>query len=165
MSYPQIADIVGFESKQAAYWHVNKALRDIAKKISEDADEIRTLELERLDHMQRVLWANMLTRNGPTPTGVDVQVIDRLLKIQERRAKLLGLDEYDARLAGAAETVAAAMEIQTSQMQDAMLAILQRVGLTDEQWRIVPGIVVEELEAISAQGNPQGTEDETGTQT
>lgn len=146
MSYTTIADRLGYNSRQAAHWNVHRALEEIADKTSEDARDMRTLECERLDSLQLQLWGNL---RQPGSTGVDLQVVDRLLKIQERRAKLLGLDENESKVAAAAVSVAASVHIQTAQLQDVMMAILRRLNLTDEQWGIVPGVVVEELEAVN----------------
>src|SRR5262249_27674484 len=52
----------------------------------EPADELRKLELERLDTLSRALWPTATT-DPP-----NLKAIDRLLKIMDRRAKLLGLD-------------------------------------------------------------------------
>lgn len=63
-----------------------KYIRDaIAELPREPAEEVRALELERLDAMQAALW--------PQALRGEVQAIDRVLKIMERRARYLGLDE------------------------------------------------------------------------
>jgi hypothetical protein len=106
-TYQQIADHFGI-ARSAAYSAVQRALADT---LAEPAEALRTLELERLDGMwqavQGVLERKHLTvSNGkvvqlPDEDGKLVpieddapilQAVDRLLKIQERRAKLLGLD-------------------------------------------------------------------------
>lgn len=82
---------------------VQNGLRDI---VQEPAAEVRRLELERLDELYTraldILDTHHVTvSNGqivrldgkPLPDdGPALQAIDRLLKIQERRARLLGLD-------------------------------------------------------------------------
>ncbi|WP_062434957.1 helix-turn-helix domain-containing protein [Herbidospora daliensis] len=107
LTYQQIGDQLGI-SRQSAYEAVKRALADT---LAEPAEAVRTLELERLDGMwqavQGVLERKHLTvSNGkvvqlPDEDGKLVpieddapilQAVDRLLKIQERRAKLLGLD-------------------------------------------------------------------------
>src|SRR5699024_2045667 len=50
----------------------------------QQADEMRTVELSRLDRLQRAVW-------GKAVKG-DLQAVDRALKIIDRRSKLLGLD-------------------------------------------------------------------------
>ncbi|GAA0402844.1 hypothetical protein GCM10009530_63520 [Microbispora corallina] len=103
LTYQQIADELGLSSKGQAYEAVQRALRDI---VQEPADEVRQLELLRLDELARRARTVMLAKHLVVDKGTVViwegapliddapvlQVIDRLLKIQERRARLLGLD-------------------------------------------------------------------------
>jgi hypothetical protein len=123
-TYQAIADHLGL-SKSAAFEAVQRALADT---LAEPAEQVRALELEKLDEAERAVRA-VLEREHVTvsqgkvvrrrvgdqldddgqpvldgdgkPVGVyeDVlddapvlQAVDRLLKIQERRARLLGLD-------------------------------------------------------------------------
>lgn len=80
-SYPTIAERLGYASPQAAFKAVDTALK---KSIQEPADELRTLEVERLDGMLASLASQVKQGNH--------SAIDRALRIMERRAKLLGLD-------------------------------------------------------------------------
>jgi hypothetical protein len=52
--------------------------------VREPAEEVLRIELARLDEMHAGCWE--AARSG------DVQALDRALKIQDRRAKYLGLD-------------------------------------------------------------------------
>lgn len=87
-SFRQIAETVGYADESGA----RKAVGALLKKVEyEGVDEVRALELERLDAM--------LLGNAQSKTGIYHQAvngnqgaIDRVLKIMERRAKLLGLD-------------------------------------------------------------------------
>lgn len=79
-SYRAIAAQLGY-SLTGAYKAVDKAL---TATLSEAAEPLRTLELERLDAMQVALWPQ--ARQG------NQGAVDRILRIMERRAKLLGLD-------------------------------------------------------------------------
>jgi hypothetical protein len=102
-TYPRIADELGYDSRATAYHAVQRVLKET---VQEPGDELRTLELQRLDDMYRhamsVLERQHVTVSngkvvhlGDEPLIDDAPVlaaIDRLLKIQERRAKLLGLD-------------------------------------------------------------------------
>lgn len=81
MSYEAIADELGYAGKSGAYKAVSSAL---TRTLQEPADELRALELARLDDMLKGLWVN--ARKG------NVYAIDRVLKIMQRRAELLGLD-------------------------------------------------------------------------
>jgi hypothetical protein len=78
-TYAYIADQLGYKTSAGAYRAVMTALK---KTLQEPSDEVRTLELERLDDLIDALWEK---RKQP-------QYTDRILRIMERRAKLLGLD-------------------------------------------------------------------------
>lgn len=80
-TYDKIAEALGYENRSGAYKIVVGALRDL---VQEPAKELRTLEAERLDAMTLALWTR--AQKG------DLPAIDRLLRIMERRARLLGLD-------------------------------------------------------------------------
>lgn len=83
LPYPQIAEALGV-STRTAYRDVRKELEKIQETCAEEAELVREIELRRLDELWSV--ANTAALNG------DIKAIDRCLRIQERRAKLLGLD-------------------------------------------------------------------------
>ena len=79
-SYDEIAPLVGYRSKGSvskAFW---KAMdeRTVAS-----VDELRTLEVERLDALQASLWEKAMTG--------DVAAVNAAARIIEKRARLLGL--------------------------------------------------------------------------
>ena len=80
-TFEQIAEQVGYNSKQAAYEAVRTAIREI---IEEPAKDVLRLDLERLDALWLGAYAN--AANG------DPQAIAACMRIMERRARLLGLD-------------------------------------------------------------------------
>ncbi|MFJ6319693.1 hypothetical protein ACIQJW_26785 [Streptomyces californicus] len=102
-SYPRIAAELGWKTRADAHNAVKRVLKETVR---EAGDDVRTLELERLDRLEaaanEVLEREHVTvSNGrvvvlheaPLPDdGPVLAAIDRLLKIQERRARLLGLD-------------------------------------------------------------------------
>lgn len=102
-NYQEIADRLGFSDRSRARQAVERAL---AATVAEPAAELRALELARLDEMWRHAWAvlkreHVAHSNGRVvhldgkplvDDGPVLNAIDRLLRIQERRAKLLGLD-------------------------------------------------------------------------
>ena len=61
-----------------------RELRATADDMGEGIEAVRQLELRRLDQMQFPLWPQVLSG--------DVQATSTALRIQERRASLLGLD-------------------------------------------------------------------------
>jgi hypothetical protein len=102
-TYRQIAQIQGC-SPSGAHARVERAI----KAVPVDAVEsLRAVELERLDEMYRVALSQLRTDavrvdhgrivrdddgNPLIDHGAKLIALDRLLKIQDRRAKLLGLD-------------------------------------------------------------------------
>lgn len=108
MSYQQIADAMGYGDKGSAYRAIQRGLAAIPQ---EAAAEVLRLELEKLDTLERAALEVLerqhvtvshgkivyrATAGGQAEPLFDdapvLQAIDRMLKIQERRAKLLGLD-------------------------------------------------------------------------
>ena len=71
-------------SSRTAHRDVKKHLDEIAQTCTEEAEEVRCIELQRLDGLWKVAHDKALKG--------DLPAIDRCLRIQERRAKLLGLD-------------------------------------------------------------------------
>lgn len=81
LGFQAIADQLGYKDHSGAYRAFRTALR---KTLQEPADELRALEVDRLDTMLLGLW--------PKATRGDTWSVDRVLRIMERRAALLGLD-------------------------------------------------------------------------
>jgi hypothetical protein len=81
LGYTEIASAVGYANRGSAWKAVHRALRG---ELREEVAALVTLELHRLDQMTLGLW--------PRATRGDVGAIDRVLRIMERRASLLGLD-------------------------------------------------------------------------
>lgn len=82
LSYPVIADKLGYASASGAYQAVESAIQKV---LEEPAEKVRKMALSRLDSFMLSIWPKL--REG------DLTAIDRALKIEERRAKLLGLDK------------------------------------------------------------------------
>lgn len=103
LSYRQIAAQMGYADHTNARRAVERAL---AETVAEPAAELRQLELMKLDAMELAVL-EVLERQHVTVNRGDViyhqgkpllddgpvlQAVDRLLRIQDRRAKLVGLD-------------------------------------------------------------------------
>ncbi len=82
-TYEQIGKALEITT-QGAYKAIIRSLRKLNEKNSEGADELRRLEVERLDRMLAAIWSQVISGNQGA--------IDRALRIGERRAKLIGLD-------------------------------------------------------------------------
>jgi hypothetical protein len=79
-----IARQLDFKSAAGAYKSVMRELQATSKDMGEGTEAVRQLELKRLDQMQFPLWPQVLAG--------DVAATTTALRIQERRASLLGLD-------------------------------------------------------------------------
>lgn len=83
LSYADIGKQLGI-SNSTAYEYVSKALEETRKLASDTAEEVKQLELERLDKMLLGCIDGAYKGN--------LKNIETVLRIQERRAKYLGLD-------------------------------------------------------------------------
>lgn len=82
LGYDAIAKACGYPNPGNAYRAVQKALRDTLK---EAADELRTLEIQRVDGLFLAVWPYAIK-------GDDLEAVQTCLKVMARRAKMLGLD-------------------------------------------------------------------------
>jgi len=81
LTWDLIGERVGLTAS-GAYNAYERALKRVVK---EDVDAIRQVETERLDLAQSAIWGKVLQGDNPS--------IANLLRIMERRARLLGLDQ------------------------------------------------------------------------
>lgn len=108
VGYREIAERLGFEDHSGAYRAVQRAL---VRTVAEPAAEVRAVQVAQLDMLTQqalvvlerehitIQQGRVVLLEGEDGVSRPVQddgpvlaAIDRLLKIQERRAKLLGLD-------------------------------------------------------------------------
>ena len=80
-TWDEIAKAVDYATPTGAWKAFQRAMRRTL--VDAGTEELRALELDRLDRVQRAVWAKALTG--------DDKAIDKLLKIMEHRAKYLGL--------------------------------------------------------------------------
>ena len=137
--YPQIADRVGYNSRQAAHQAVTTALAEIREHTAESADDLRTLEAERLDQLWQIAMTEAITNR-------DMRAIDTALRIQDRRAKLFGLDKADERMAAAIEANAEASMAQARVLFTIIQAAMTRANLSPDQQQQMLTAVVGEIE-------------------
>lgn len=83
LGFEEIASRLGV-GKSQAHRYVVAGLADARAQIRASADELKSEDLSRLDAMLTGLWPR--ARKG------EAIAVDRVLKIMERRARLLGLD-------------------------------------------------------------------------
>ena len=80
-TFAEIAQALGYSDPSGARNAVMAALREAT---TEPNNEMRALELTRLDALHAALW--------PLALAGELGATDRILKIMERRAKIMGLD-------------------------------------------------------------------------
>ncbi|MFD1145959.1 hypothetical protein [Saccharothrix hoggarensis] len=84
LDFETIAQRLGYSSRQAAHKDLQRALaRNLALEAAA-ADELRHVELMRLDRLQGAFWAKAV--------GGDIKAGELCLRIIAERRKLLGLD-------------------------------------------------------------------------
>lgn len=91
-TYQQIADRLGYASTSSAFDAVQRGLEGVATA----TEEVRRLELSRLDALLLSWWQAALgtpAAAGRAATPPDSQAFANVMRIMERRAKLLGLDK------------------------------------------------------------------------
>ena len=89
----QIAEQLGYANESGAYKAIMRELEQTAQDQSESTEAVRQLEVKRLDQMLFPIW--------PAVLQGDTQATSTALRIQERRAALLGLDapkQFEARV-------------------------------------------------------------------
>lgn len=85
-SWQEIADACGYSTVQAAQQDV---MRNISKEFNESSNDLRELELRRIDEDEKAIQEMLM---GKLKVTTRLQCIDRLVKLREQRAKLLGLN-------------------------------------------------------------------------
>jgi len=81
-SYRAIAKKMGC-SRTQAHTYVVEALKESTSRIAKNADDLRDLELERLDTLIKGLY--------PKAKKGDPQAVDKILKVMDQRQKLTGI--------------------------------------------------------------------------
>lgn len=88
LTFDLIAQRLGYASASGAH----KAYMSACKRIVyEDVVEVRNAEMDRLDIAQAAIWGD-LTDTVNTDANTRAKLVMALMKIMERRARLLGLD-------------------------------------------------------------------------
>ncbi len=157
-SYRRIASELKI-SPASAYEAVQRTLKAI---VEEPAAEVRQLELDRLDAMYdaaiKVLEAEHVTVSQGKVVMLDgeplkddapvLRAIETLLKIQQRRAALLGLDAKTQHDMGIAEREIALAEGQGELLAGVMMRVLDALDLSAEQQARAVEVMPRELRAI-----------------
>lgn len=82
--YETIARTLGYASRGAAHTDITRALEQYVTEGRVSAEVLREQELRRLDRLQATLW--------PQALQGDTKVIETVLRIIDRRCRILGLN-------------------------------------------------------------------------
>ena len=81
LTFQRISEEVGFADASGAYIAYKRAMK---RTLQQPADELREAELDRVDRLQLALW--------PKAMKGDNTSINTIIRLMERRARLIGLD-------------------------------------------------------------------------
>ena len=81
LTWQRIAEEVGYADHSGAYAAYKRAMKRV---LQQPAEELRNAELDRLDRLQLAVWQKAMRGES--------NAINSILRIMERRARLLGLD-------------------------------------------------------------------------
>ena len=81
LTWQRIAEETGYADHTGAYAAYKRAIK---RTMQQPADELREQEIDRIDRLQLALW--------PKAMKGDERSISTIVRLMERRAKLLGLD-------------------------------------------------------------------------
>lgn len=122
----------------AAWNDVNQMLANFREELRESAPDVVMLESQRLDEMTRSLWPKVVAGRE--------RAIELVLKIQERRAKMLGIDS--------ATQVDWKIEIATLYENGSISLEDIRKNLGDDLFGVFTRFVEERKTEARASGNP-----------
>lgn len=142
--WQQIADTLGYSDRAAANKDVTRALDAAVREQDASAEVLRETELQRLDRLQRGLWTAAIAG--------DPRAVETVLRVMDRRMKLLGLDippDVEDRMRREAAT-RAGVHIAVLFGQ-----VLDQLGLTEEQRAVVPSLIDGAVASMVAQEQRQ----------
>ncbi len=111
-TYREIGEALG-ASRHGAHELVKKELQRLRRDALEAADDLRAIEVARLESLHLALW----------PQRTSPRVADTIIRLAERRARLLGLDANPELIIGGIAT-------RGVLMWD--FALAEEVGITQE---------------------------------
>lgn len=91
-TYQAISAELGYRHPGNAAQDVTRALTDRKAALDGQRDLFTVLELERLDALERAVQTVMRQASAEGEKSLVLRAADRLVRVSERRAKLLGLD-------------------------------------------------------------------------
>lgn len=134
-SFNRIGELLSISNAQA-FRDVQEALRIEIENGRGDTEELRELESQRLDDLWKKLHVRLLDSKGV----LDLEVVDRLCRLLDRRAKLHGIDKP------------VTQKVAIDWMEEAKL-----FGKDEEETRDFVNSLADEIVARSAGANAEGS--------
>lgn len=85
-TWDAIAEVVGYSNASGAFKAYQRAM---VRTLQQPAEELRDAEIDRLDRLQRAFWFEAI---GDRDNPPNLRAADFILRVIDRRSKLLGLD-------------------------------------------------------------------------
>ena len=85
-TWDAIAEVTGYANASGAFKAYQRAM---VRTLQQPAQELRDAEIDRLDRLQRAFWFEAI---GDRDNPPNIKAADFILRVIDRRAKLLGLD-------------------------------------------------------------------------
>lgn len=108
LTWQQVADALGYSSRQAAHKDVTRALQQMTQEMLTSAAEMRDRDLLALAQLQAAYW--------PAAMAGDDKAARVILKIMDRKAKYTGAD--------AARTI---KHVMTTELDERIEGLLERM--------------------------------------
>lgn len=124
MTYQQIANACGYANHVGAMKAVDAAMR---RNVYDAVDEVRRVELARLDHITAQLWPVIEGNNG---VNAALRATEQYMRVSERRARLTGMDAPERK----------AMKAEIT--HDVRIEVVEHVS---EYLNLVDAVVAEEI--------------------
>lgn len=133
-TFDQIAQLLNYSGKGAAH---NAVMSELAKVVLAPAEDLVKLEVERLD-------SYLVPLSGKIKNG-DTKAIDTALKVSERRSKLLGLDNFERRMAEVHERRVAVEEREALAVAAMLAGVLKQLDLPEDKLLLARRLISEGL--------------------
>ena len=165
----EIKDELGYGSRASVHRAIEAEMR---RTLTEPAEQLVLTESNRLDTLIESHWEDAtgsvldagdyddtmdyednkrnLYREWDKASERKFKATDMVLKGMAQKAKLRGLNDYEKRMADVAERRQALDEAQARLVAGAVMAILGRLDLTEEQRALAATVAPEELRAIGS---------------
>jgi len=145
--FAQISTALNYSGANSARKDIGRALEIGIAQQRENTDALREVELRRLDQIQRGLWR--------AATSGDPRSADTVLRLIDRRIRLLGLDiQQDMDEATRRQLTLRVAE----QMYVVFGRVLDALGLTDGQRAMVPDLLRKTIGGFAGTSEPLAIE-------